>query len=150
MARARSELAFFDVSIGDTLPELVVPVSSTLIVSGAMASRDFSGRHHDPDVAHAEGAADISMNLATTNGLVSRYVTDWSGPRSRLSQISIRLGRANHPGDVMTLSGSVDAKGPLAADGESGLVTVSVRGTNQLGEHVTGTVLVVFPMEIAD
>jgi hypothetical protein len=38
----------------------------------------------------------------------------------------------------------------LAADGESGLVTVAVRGTNELGDHVTGTVNVVVPMEIGD
>jgi hypothetical protein len=146
----RAALTFFDVDIGDELPELVVPITRTLIVAGAIAARDFRDGHHDPDAARAHGAPDIFMDILTTNGLVGRYVTDWSGPRSRLSEIDIRLGAANYPGSVMTLTGSVAGKGPLAADGESGLVTVAVRGTNELGDHVTGTVNVVVPMEIGD
>jgi hypothetical protein len=146
----RAALTFFDVDIGDELPELVVPITRTLIVAGAIAARDFRDGHHDPDAARAHGAPDIFMDILTTNGLVGRYVTDWSGPRSRLSEIDIRLGAANYPGSVMTLTGSVTGKGPLAADGESGLVTVAVRGTNELGDHVTGTVNVVVPMEIGD
>jgi acyl dehydratase len=75
-------------------------------------------------------------------------VTDWSGPRSRLSEVNIRLGAPNYPGSTMTLTGSVTDKGPLAQDGESGLVIVSIRGANDLGDHVTGTVHVVLPMEV--
>jgi hypothetical protein len=46
----------------------------------------------------------------------------------------------------MSFTGSVTEKGPLAQDGQSGLVTVAVRGANQLGDHVTGTVVVALPM----
>jgi acyl dehydratase len=145
-----SALTFFDVAIGDVLPELVVPITRTLIVAGAMAARDFRDGHHDPDAARAHGAPDIFMDILTTNGLVGRYVTDWSGPRSRLAAIDIRLGAPNYPGSVLTLSGSVTKKGPLAADGESGLVTVAVRGINELGDHVTGAVEVILPMEIGE
>ena len=147
---AYAALAFFDVAIGDELPELVVPITRTLIVTGAMAAHDYRDGHHDPEAARAHGAPDIFMDILTTNGLVGRYVTDWSGPRSRLSEIDIRLGAPNYPGSVMTLTGTVTGKGPLAADGESGLVTVAVRGTNELGDHVTGTVDVVLPMEIGE
>jgi hypothetical protein len=150
MTGALSDLTFFDVAIGDELPALVVPITRTLIVAGAMAARDYRDGHHDPEAARTHGAPDIFMDVLTTNGLVGRYVTDWSGPRSRLSEIDVRLGAANYPGSVMTLTGSVTGKGPLAADGESGLVTLAVRGTNELGDHVTGTVDVVLPMEIAD
>jgi acyl dehydratase len=143
-------LTFFEVSIGDKLPELVLPITRTLIVTGAMAARDFRDGHHDPDAARAHGAPDIFMDILTTNGLVGRYVTDWSGPWSRLSEIDIRLGAPNYPGSVMTLTGSVTGKGPLATDGASGLVTVAVRGTNELGDHVTGTVDVILPMELGE
>jgi acyl dehydratase len=145
---ALSDLTFFDVAIGDELPALEVPITRTLIVTGAMAAHDYRDGHHDPEAARAHGAPDIFMDILTSNGLVGRYVTDWSGPRSRLSQIDIRLGAPNYPGSVMTLTGSVTGKGPLAGDGRSGLVTVAVRGTNELGDHVTGTVDVVLPMEI--
>jgi acyl dehydratase len=143
-----SELSFAEVTVGDELAPLVVPITRTLIVAGAMASRDYQDVHHDSELAQRRGSADIFMNILTTNGLVGRYVTDWSGPRSRLSQVNIRLGAPNYPGSVMTLTGSVMEKGPVADDMESGMVTVSVRGTNELGDHVSGTVLVVLPMSI--
>ncbi len=86
------------------------------------------------------------MNILTTNGLVGRYVTDWSGPRSRLIDVSIRLGAPNYPDCTMTLTGSVTDKGPLADDGKTGVVTVAIRGANHLGDHVTGTVKVILPL----
>jgi hypothetical protein len=79
--------------------------------------------------------------------LVGRYVTDWSGTRSRLHDVNIRLGAPNYPDCTMTLTGSVTEKGALAADGRSGVVTVAIRGANDLGDHVTGTVTVSLPVE---
>ena len=49
----------------------------------------------------------------------------------------------------MTLTGSVTEKGPLSDDGTSGAVTVSIRGANDLGDHVTGTIVVMLPLEDA-
>jgi len=137
---------FSDVSVGDELPTLVLPITRTLIVSGAIASRDYQDVHHDPVLAKERGSNDIFMNILTTNGLVGRYVTDWSGPRSRLSEVNIRLGAPNYPDCTMTLTGSVTAKGPLGDDGTSGVVTVAIRGANDLGDHVTATVKVVLPL----
>ena len=141
-----SELTFPEITVGDELPSLVVPITRTLIVAGAMASRDYQDVHHDISLAQARGSKDIFMNILTTNGLVGRYVTDWSGPRSRLSQVNIRLGAPNYPGSFMTLTGSVTEKGPVADDMSSGVVTVSIRGANELGDHVSGAVLVILPM----
>ena len=81
---------FFDVSVGDELPTLVLPITRTLVVSGALASRDYQDVHHDHVLAQSRGSKDIFMNILTTNGLVGRYVTDWSGPRGRLA-------RGQHP-----------------------------------------------------
>jgi hypothetical protein len=50
----------------------------------------------------------------------------------------------------MTLTGSVIDKGPMATDGQSGVVTVDIRGANKLGDHVTGTIKVVLPLEIEE
>jgi acyl dehydratase len=139
-------LAFFDVTVGDELPTLVLPITRTLIVSGALASRDYQDVHHDSELAKSRGSKDIFMNILTTNGLVGRYVTDWSGPSSLITEVNIRLGAPNYPDDTMTFTGSVADKGPLAEDGKRGLVTVAVRGANRLGDHVTGTVVVSLPM----
>ena len=119
---------------GDELPPLQIPVTRTLIVAGAIASRDYQDVHHDAETARQKGSPDIFMNILTTNGLVGRYVTDWAGAEARIVKIAIRLGVPNYPGDTMTLTGSV------ARVGEDGTVEVAVRGANQLGNHVTGTV----------
>jgi 3-oxo-4,17-pregnadiene-20-carboxyl-CoA hydratase beta subunit len=120
-------------AVGEQLPELRIPITRTLIVATAIASRDYQDVHHDPELARERGSKDVFMNILTSNGLVGRYVTDWAGPAARLRKVAIRLGAPSYPGDVMTMTGEV-----TEVDGE--LVTVAVRGANSLGEHVTGTV----------
>ncbi|WP_307842709.1 MaoC family dehydratase [Streptomyces sp. RK75] len=130
---------------GDQLPPLEIPVTRTLIVSGALASRDFQDVHHDTEAAHHKGSPDIFMNILTTNGLVGRYVVGWAGPYAVLRKVAVRLGAPNYPGDTMALSGHVTAVTPPAPDapeGEGATVEIVVRGTNRLGDHVTGTVTV--------
>jgi acyl dehydratase len=139
---------FADVSVGDELPTLVLPITRTLIVSGALASRDYQDVHHDGELARMRGSKDIFMNILTTNGLVGRYVTDWSGPRSRLVDVNIRLGAPNYPDCTMTLTGSVTDKGDAADEAGFGEVTVSIRGANDLGDHVTGTVTLLLPTAV--
>ena len=131
---------FDEVSVGDALPELPIPLTRTLIVSTAIASRDYQDVHHDPGLAQERGSQDIFMNILTTNGFVGRFITDWAGPDARLRAVKIRLGAPNYPGDTMTLSGSVTAK-----DEATRTVEVSLQGANRLGNHVTGTVEVVLP-----
>ncbi|MFB6438586.1 MaoC/PaaZ C-terminal domain-containing protein [Streptomyces sp. NPDC056411] len=95
------------VRAGDTLPPLEIPITRTLIVAGALASRDYQDVHHDAEAAKEKGSPDIFMNILTTNGLVGRYVTDHFGPRCTLRKVAIRLGVPNYPGDTMTLTGTV-------------------------------------------
>ena len=131
-------LTLSDVNVGDALPELAIPLTVSLIVSGALASRDFTPVHHDRSAAQAAGLQDVFMNILTTNGLVGRYVTDWAGPDAAIRNVAIKLGTPNLPGDTMTLSGTITGKG-------EGEVTVEVAGKNSWGNHVTGTVRVALP-----
>jgi acyl dehydratase len=133
-----------EVTVGDALDPLEIPLTRTLIVAGAIASRDYQDVHHDPELARRRGSPDIFMNILTTNGFVGRFVTDWAGPGAVLEAIAIRLGAPNYPGDTMRLTGAVTDVGPVGADGR-GTVTVAVRGANRLGDHVTGTVEVSLP-----
>ena len=135
---SRKRIALAEVRVGDTLPELPIPITSSLIVSGALASRDYTPVHHDKAVAQAAGMSDIFMNILTTNGLVGRFVTDWAGPDAAIRNVAIKLGTPNVPGDTMTLSGTVSAK-------EGDEVKIEVRGKNAWGDHVTGTVRVALP-----
>ncbi|WP_282791179.1 MaoC/PaaZ C-terminal domain-containing protein [Streptomyces sp. CC224B] len=128
-----------------------MPITRTLIVAGAIASRDYQDVHHDTELAREMGSPDIFMNILTTNGLVGRYLTDHFGPTATLRKVAIRLGAPNYPGDTMVLSGTVervDPGGPggPAHPGAPGVtVTVRVIGANGIGKHVTGTVTLTLP-----
>nr|WP_269664843.1 MaoC/PaaZ C-terminal domain-containing protein [Streptacidiphilus rugosus] len=117
-------------------------MTRTLIVAGAIASRDYQDVHHDAELARVKGAPDIFMNILTTNGLVGRYVTDWAGPDARVEAIAIRLGVPAYPGDELQFGGEVVRRSDEPA-GER--VELAVRGTNRLGVHVSGTVQVLMP-----
>ena len=131
-------LEYGTVAVGDTLPELALPLTPTVIIAGAIASRDYQDVHHDRDLAVQRGSKDIFMNILTTNGFVGRFVTDWAGPEALLTKVDIRLGAPNYPGDTMTLTGTVTAK-------QDGVVRVDVLGRNELGHHVTGSVELKLP-----
>lgn len=126
--------SFDDIAVGDELTPLTIDVTARQIVAGAIASRDFQDVHHDKQAAIRSGSPDIFMNILTSNGLAARFVTDWAGPDARLTEIAIRLGVPNRPGEQLRFDGSVQALDPAAR-----VATVSVRGANSLGDHVTGT-----------
>ncbi len=132
--------SFESVSVGDALPPLAIDITPSLIVGGAIASRDFTPVHHDAAAAQAQGMQNVFMNILTTNGLVGRYVTDWAGRNARLEGVAIKLGAPNLPGDTMKLSGKVVSK-----DEAKSAVAVEVAGANAWGDHVTGTVTVILP-----
>ena len=133
-----ASVRYEDVNVGDRLPDLAIPLTRTLIVSTAIASRDYQDVHHDPGLAQERGSQDIFMNILTTNGFVGRFVTDWAGPNAVLKTVKIRLGAPNYPGDTMTISGEVTKK-------EDGVIEVTLRGANSLGDHVIGTVELELP-----
>jgi uncharacterized protein len=115
------------------LPDRVIDVTPTFVISSALATRDFQDVHHDRDRAVARGARDIFLNILTTIGLVQRYVCDWAGPDAVVRGISIRLGVPCHAGDTLTLTGQV-------TQDDAAEQVIAVTGRCRLGEHVTGTV----------
>jgi len=129
-------LAWSDIEVGDEVTPLEVPVTTTVIVAGAIASRDYMPVHHDRDFANKQGSPDLFMNILTTNGLCVRFLTDWAGPEAMVKNLSIRLGVPAYPNDPLRFTGSV--KGKSEGEGE-GLVEVEFKGANSLGNHVTGT-----------
>ena len=132
--------AFDTVAVGDALPPLVIPITVPLIAGGAIATRDYFPGHHDLEAARALGSPHIFMNILTTNGLVQRFVEAWSGPQGRLASLKIKLGAPNYPGDAMTFTGSVSDK----RDSDRS-VEVTLKGSNSMGSHVSGTVRVHLP-----
>jgi len=141
-SRRETTLRFEEVAVGDELPPCPIPITATLIVAGAIASRDYQDVHHDRDLAVLRGSPDIFMNILTTTGLCGRYLSDWAGPEALMRRLAIRLGAPNYPHDTMTLSASVLSK---SSEGDTGLVEVGLRGSNRLGDHVTGTIVFALP-----
>ncbi|MER6082080.1 MaoC family dehydratase [Streptomyces sp. NPDC001833] len=131
--------------VGTELPPLEIPITRTLIVAGAIASRDYQDVHHDAELARQKGSPDIFMNILTTNGLVGRYVTDYFGPTAVLRSVVIRLGVPNYPGDTMVFTGRIEE-----VDDEAETATIRVVGANGIGNHVTGTVSVAFTGRTVD
>ncbi len=142
MTPRTTTLAWESVAVGDRLPDLVVDVTATRIVAGAIASRDFMPVHHDRAYANSQGAPDIFMNILSDTGYCSRFLTDWAGPDAMIKRLAIRLGVPLFPDTVLTYSGSVTA---TRSDGAEGVVEVELRASTHLGDHVTGTAVLTLP-----
>jgi acyl dehydratase len=134
---------FAGIRVGDSLPDLVIEVTATRIVAGAIASRDFMPVHHDKAYANLQGAPDIFMNILSDTGYCSRFLTDWAGPEAMIKRLAIRLGVPLFPDTVLTYRGSVTA---IREEGDEGIVEVALAGTTSLGDHVTGTAVLSLPL----
>ncbi len=140
---AHPTLDWRSIAVGDELPAMVVDLTATRIVAGAIASRDFMPVHHDRAYANAQGAPDIFMNILSDTAYCSRFLTDWAGPEAMVKRLAIRLGVPVFPGTVVTYTGSVTATSEH--DGE-GIVEVELRAATDLGDHVTGTAVLGLPL----
>lgn len=111
------------------LPVWDLPITPTLVVSTALATRDFQDVHHDRDRSIGYGSKDIFVNILTTTGLVQRYVTDWAGPQARVLSCSLRLGAPAYPYDTLRFTGNVVSE-------FDGVTTIDVIGQVSVGTHV--------------
>ena len=125
------------VSVGDKLPGLVVELTPTSIIAGAIASQDYAPVHHDRDFAQQMGHPEIFMNIQTSTGYVGRYITDWAGPDAVIELLDIRLGVPNYAYDTMTIRGEITQVEPV---NDRTRVTVAVVAENSIGRHITSTV----------
>jgi acyl dehydratase len=110
MASEIANLTLADVKEGAALPSLRYDVSTTTVVLGAMASRDWRPMHHDRGFAvDRNGMKDIFMNTPTQAAWFERYLTDWTGPKGRLGKIQFRMKDSVYPGDTMVFNGAVSS-----------------------------------------
>jgi acyl dehydratase len=131
------------IQIGDPITPMTIDVTATVVVAGAIATRDFMPVHHDRDYAATQGAPNIFMNIMTDNGYCSRFLTDWAGPEAMVKQIAIRLGVPAYAGSTLAYTGTVTGKSQ--ADGE-GLVEIALRASTDQGDHVSGTAVISLPL----
>ena len=130
------------VRVGDAITPMVLIMSPTRIVAGAIATRDFMPVHHDRAYANVQGAPDIFMNILSDTAYCSRFLTDWAGPNAMVKRLAIRLGVPAFPGHDLTYTGEVTA---VTREGNETIVEVELRAVNDLGEHLSGTATITLP-----
>ncbi len=133
-------LRWADIEVGDEVTPLEIPLTTTMIVAGAIASRDFMPVHHDAAYAKQQGSPNLFMNILTSNGYCVRFLTDWAGPEAMVTKLAIRLGVPSFPDDPLRFTGSVTGKSERGQGRDrEGLIEVSFQAANSLGNHVSGT-----------
>ena len=111
-----------------TLPSLSVDITTTMIIAGVTACGNFEPVHIDSAYARSQGLQDIITDILSTSGLVSRFVTDWAGPKTLLNRIALALKAPTYPGDQLTLEGNASGN------------AVNIRGRNPRGDHVAAQI----------
>jgi acyl dehydratase len=100
-----------DVTEGEELPPLTMPITFTRAVYLASATRDFSPQHSNREYAQQRSKTkDVFVNTPFNLGMVSRYATDWAGPRSTVRRMKITMRKPVCAGDDMIISGRVSKK----------------------------------------
>jgi acyl dehydratase len=108
MTMTEPMLTLDDVAVGDVLPALSHDVTSTTVVLGALAARDWRPQHHDYHFAtERNGVKDIFLNTPNQAAWFERYITDWTGPHGRLGRVRFRMHDSVFPGETMTFSATV-------------------------------------------
>lgn len=134
------DVTWEQVEEGAKLPTLVMPITVTRCVLMASASRDFAPQHHNRDFAQQQaGASDMFLGTHFNIGMLSRYLTDWAGPLSRVRRIKLSMRRTICAGEDMIINGQLTRRyqegGDLLVD-----VDIDVATQNGPAYKAMGTV----------
>ena len=96
--------------VGDTLPEISIPITLHRLVMEAGANRDLSMIHHDTKIAQATGAPDAYANTFFLMGLFERQLREFIGLKGRIKKIGpMQMKTFNCVGDVLVVKGTIIA-----------------------------------------
>lgn len=114
--------------VGAVLAPLTFPLPLKQFVLAVAATRDFYEIHHDDEYARSAGADAMLIGTHFIQGLVGRYVTDWSGPGGELRRLKLVPSGLSHPGDDLTLDGTVTGVQVTSAETIVELTVVCANG----------------------
>ena len=132
------------VSVGDDIGPVTVPVSRETLVAYAAASLDQNPIHQDEDFARSVGLPDVIAHGMFTMAEGGRFVTDWAGDPGAVIDYGVRFSSMV----VVPASGAeVVVQGVVkAVDEETGRVTVELT-TTSAGEKVLGRCVAVVRLD---
>jgi acyl dehydratase len=132
------------VSVGDVVGPVTVPVGRGTLVGYANASGDQNPIHQDEAFARSVGLPDVIAHGMWTMGASASVVTDWAGDAGRVVEFSTRFIKpvvVPVTGNELVVQGVVNA-----VETETGRVTVDVTTTCQ-GEKVLGRCIAVVRLD---
>jgi acyl dehydratase len=133
-----------EVSVGDTLGPVTVPVGRETLVSYADASGDQNPIHQDEDFARSVGLPDVIAHGMWTMGATGSVVCDWAGDAGRVVEFGTRFTK---PVVVPASGAEIVVAGVVkSVDTESGRVTVDLT-TTAGGEKVLGRCVAVVRLD---
>lgn len=133
-----------EVSVGDVVGPVTVPVSRETLVGYANASLDQNPIHQDEAFARAVGLPDVIAHGMWTMGASGTVVADWAGDTGRIVEFGTRFTK---PVVVPVGGNEIVVQGVVkAVDAETGRVTVDVTTTCG-GEKVLGRCVAVVRLD---
>lgn len=124
-----------EVSVGDVVGPVTVPVSRETLVAYANASLDQNPIHQDEAFARSVGLPDVIAHGMWTMAASGTVVADWAGDAGRVVEFGTRFTK---PVVVPITGTEIVVQGVVkAVDADTGRVTVDVTTTCG-GEKVLG------------
>ena len=116
-----------EVSVGDVVGPVTVPVSRDTLVGYADASLDQNPIHQDESFARSVGLPDVIAHGMWTMGASGTVVADWAGDAGRVVEFGTRFTK---PVVVPVTGNEIVVEGVVkAVDAETGRVTVDLTTT---------------------
>ena len=138
-----TQLLVSDVNVGDQLPVLHKNASEAQLFLYSAASFNPHRIHYDRAYAEFEGHADILVHGPLQGSWLTQFLTDWAGPRGRLTNVNWQNRASAFPNVDLEFHGTV-----TAVDLETGDVDLDVH--EQTADGMTlmpGTARVRLPKE---
>lgn len=138
------QLYFDDVTMGDTVPPLVLTVEPVQMFFFSAATYNGHRIHYDRTWAQqVEGYDDLLVQGPLQVALMARVITDWIGGRGRLITYAVQNRASAFAGQELTFTAAVTGLRPAEGGGEVDLA-VEARKTGDV-VLLPGTATVLLP-----
>jgi acyl dehydratase len=128
--------AYDDLTVGDALPALTIPLRRVDLVQYAGASGDFNVIHWNERVARSVGLPDVIAHGMLTMAEAVRVVTDWVGDPGAVVDYGVRFTKPVVVPDDDT-GATLEVAAAVAAKLDDNLVRVDITATSA-GTRVLG------------